>query len=210
MRNILDKLAETNPILSVPGNHDYAWLGNVFHRDGWKNWVKYLSSPHGWGTDEYDWMGKDYEPVGIEGLGIFKYNSCVYFGVDSGDPRDKEPCARGLINTKLANALNESLKNYEGKTRIVFLHHHPFDHGIFTALDGSKKLLKAIKNNCELLLFGHEHKYGIWWNYNDIPLIVSSHKSSLCMSGECLMGTVIEINDPGTPDYSLTHRLEVF
>jgi hypothetical protein len=102
------------------------------------------------------------------------------------------------------------LKKYKGKTRIVFLHHHPFDYGIFTALDGSEKLLDAVKNNCELLLFGHKHQYGIWWDYKNIPLIVSSQKSSLCMSGECLMGTIIEINDPGTPNYSLNHRMEVF
>ena len=210
MRDILNKLAETNPILSVPGNHDYAWKGNLLRPDGWKNWVKYLGSPLGWGTNEYYWMGEDYEPVGIEGIGVFKHDSCVYFGIDSGDPKDKEPCARGFISTKLADALNESLRNYEGKTRIVFLHHHPFDDEYFTALKGYNKLLNAVKNNCELLLFGHEHKYGIWWNYKDVPLIVSSHKSCLCMCGACLMGTIIEINKAGTPDYSFTHRMEVF
>ena len=94
MRDILNKLAETNPILSVPGNHDYAWKGNLLRPDGWKNWVKYLGSPLGWGTNEYYWMGEDYEPVGIEGLGVFKHDSCVYFGIDSGDPKDKELCAR--------------------------------------------------------------------------------------------------------------------
>jgi 3',5'-cyclic AMP phosphodiesterase CpdA len=68
MRNILDKLAKTNPILSVPGNHDYALKGNFWRRNGWKNWIKYLGSPLGWGTNEYDWMSKNYEPVGIDGL----------------------------------------------------------------------------------------------------------------------------------------------
>jgi 3',5'-cyclic AMP phosphodiesterase CpdA len=210
LRNILNRLAETNPILSVPGNHDYAWLGIAWRPDGWKNWVKYLGSPLGWNTDEYHWMGKDHEPVGIEGLGVFENNSCVYFGIDSGDPKDKEACARGYISTKLADALKNSLKKYQGKTRIAFLHHHPFEHELLTALKGYKKLLDAVKNNCELLLFGHKHRYGIWWNYKKVPLIVSSHKSSLCMSGNCLMGTVIEINNAGTPSYSLNHRLDVF
>ena len=210
MRGILRKLAKTNPILTAPGNHDYAWWGIIMRSDGWENWVKYLSSPLGWGIDEYYWMGKDNEPKGIEGLGVFKHKSCVYFGIDSGDPKDKENTARGYISTKLANALKESLKKYEGKTRIAFLHHHPFDDDYFTALKGTRKLLKAVKNNCELLLFGHEHKYGIWWDHKGVPLIVSSHKSSLPMSGSCLMGTIIEMAKVGTPDVSFNHRLAAF
>ena len=183
---------------------------NILRPSGWKNWVKYLGSPLGWGTDEYDWMGVDYEPVGIDGLGVFTHKSCVYFGVDSGDPNNKVVCARGWISTKLANALNASLKKYEGKTRIVFLHHHPFEHELLTALKGYKKLLKAVKNNCELLLFGHDHKYGIWWDYKGVPLIVSSHKSSLAISGKSLMGTIIEIKNVGTQNVSFSHRLEIF
>ncbi len=209
MRSILNKLAKTNPILSVPGNHDYAWLGISWRPDGWENWVKYLGSPLGWGTDEYYWMGEEYEPKGIDGLGVFMHKTCVFFGVDSGDPNGKVACARGLISTKLADALNNSLKKYKGKTRIVFLHHHPFEHELLTALKGYRKLLKAVKNNCEMLLFGHEHKYGIWWNHKEVPLIVSSHKSSLAMSGKCLMGTIIEINGAGTQNVSFNHRLEV-
>lgn len=210
MRSILDELAKTNPILTAPGNHDYAWYGIALRPEGWEKWVKYLSSPLGWGVDKYYWMGEDYEPVGIEGLGVFKHKSCVYFGVDSGDPGDKEITARGWISTRLANALKESLKKYEGKTRIVFLHHHPFDDDYFTALKGHKKLLNAVKNNCELLLFGHEHKYGIWRNHKGVPLIVSSHKSSLPMSGACLMGTIIEMDKAGTSEVSFDHRLVAF
>ena len=210
MRDILRELAKTNPILTAPGNHDYAWYGIIFRHSGWENWVKYLSSPLGWGNDKYYWMGKDYEPVGIEGLGVFKHDSCVYFGVDSGDPNDKENTARGYISTKLADELKESLKKYQGKTRIVFLHHHPFDDDYFTALKGHRKLLNAVKDNCELLLFGHEHKYGIWWKHKNVPLIVSSHKSSLPMSGSCLMGTIIEMDKVGTPEVSFNHRLVAF
>ena len=210
MRDILRTLAKTNPILTAPGNHDYAWYGLVLRQNGWENWVKYLSAPRGWGIDGYYWMGKDYEPEGIEGLGVFKHGSCIYFGIDSGDPKDKENTARGYISTKLAKALKASLKEYEGKTRIVFLHHHPFDDKYFTALKGHQKLLKAVKNNCELLLFGHEHQYGIWSDHKGVPLIVSSHKSSLPMSGACLMGTILEIDNVGTPQVSIHHRLVAF
>ena len=41
-RGLLNQLALSNPILAVPGNHDYAWKGNILRDDGWENWVKYL------------------------------------------------------------------------------------------------------------------------------------------------------------------------
>jgi len=208
-RKLLDKLAQTNSVLAVPGNHDYAWKGNIIRPSGWENWVKYLGSPLGWGRDEVAWMGKQHEPVGVDGLGVWKDGPCVYFGIDSGDPNDKQISARGYISKKLANALKESLKKYAGKTRIAFLHHHPFTDGFFTKLHGSKMLLRALENDCELLLFGHEHDYGIWWKTRGVPLIVSSHKSTDTISGNCLFLTVINIKKIATPNVSFNHRLEV-
>ena len=120
----------------------------------------------------------DHEPVGIDGLGVWKDGPYVYFGIDSGDPMDKQISARGFISKKLANGLRDALLKYSGKTRIAFLHHHPFSEGYFMKLHGSNKLLEALKDNCELLLFGHEHEYGLWCKNRGIPLIVSSHKST--------------------------------
>ncbi|MBC8401860.1 MAG: metallophosphoesterase [Candidatus Marinimicrobia bacterium] len=208
-RELLDELSSTNPILTVPGNHDYAWKGNILRDDGWENWVKYHGSPLGWGRDNVPWMGIDHEPEGVDGLGVWEDENCVYFGIDSGDPLDKQISARGFISKKLAYGLKESLENYAGKTRIAFLHHHPFTGGFFTKLMGSRMLLTALKDNCELLLFGHEHEYGIWWDNRGIPLIVSSHKSTDTISGDCLMITVINIENAGTPNASFHHRLEL-
>lgn len=208
-RGLLDELARTNPILAVPGNHDYAWKGNILRPNGWKNWVKYLGSPLGWGKKQVAWMSEDCEPKGLEGLGVWKNGPCVYFGIDSGDPDDKQISARGYISKKLADTLESSLKKYKGKTRIALLHHHPFTSGFFTKLHGSRMLLRALKNNCELVLFGHEHEYGIWWNERSVPLIVSSHKTTDTLSGDCLTITIIEIDKPGTPNVSFRHRLEV-
>jgi 3',5'-cyclic AMP phosphodiesterase CpdA len=208
-REFLDGLAETNPILSVPGNHDYAWRGNILRSKGWENWVKYLGSPLGWGKKEIHWMGTGHEPEGVEGLGIWSHGSCVYIGIDSGDPKDKQISARGYISKELADALKKTLRKYSDKTRFAFIHHHPFTDGFFTKLHGSEKLMAALKGNCELFLFGHEHAYGIWWNNKGIPLIVSSHKTTNVMSGDCLMITVIDITNPGKKDASFSHRLEV-
>ena len=208
-RKLLDHLAMTNPILAVPGNHDYAWKGNILRDDGWENWVEYLGSPLGWGSNKPRWMGVDHEPKGVDGIGIWEDGPCVYFGIDSGDPKDKQISARGYISKKLANALQESLEKYVGKTRIAFLHHHPFTEGFFTKLYRSNRLLNALKDNCELLLFGHHHEYGMWRVKWEIPLIVSSHKSTDTISGDCLMVTVIDIENAGTSNVSFRHRIEV-
>lgn len=209
MRKLLDELAKTNPILAVPGNHDYAWKGNILLPGGWKNWIKYLGSPLGWDSGEVSWMDTGHEPIGVDGLGVWKDDSVVYFGIDSGDPEDKQISARGYISKKLADALADSLDSYQRNTRIAFLHHHPFTDGFFTKLHGSQRLLKALKNRCELLLFGHEHEYGIWWNSHGVPLIVSSHKSTDKMSGDCLTLTIIDIDNPGTDNALFSHRLEI-
>lgn len=209
VRKVLDDLSKTNPILVVPGNHDYAWKGNVLRKDGWKNWVKILGEPIGWPKKHVEWMGSGCEPQGINGLGVWETGKCVYFGIDSSDPEDKVISAKGYISKNLATELQKSLKKYQGKTRIAFLHHHPFTDGLFTRLEGSTRLMNALNGNCELLLFGHEHEYGIWWNKSGVPLIVSSHKTSDRVLGGQLMITVIEIDKVGTNQASFWHRLEL-
>jgi 3',5'-cyclic AMP phosphodiesterase CpdA len=208
-RGLMDQLAKTNPILMIPGNHDYAWKGNVYRPGAWKDWLKYLGSPLGWGRPEATWLEKSHDPVGVDGLGVWKQDPLVFFGIDSGDPNDKVICARGYISDKLATGLKRALQENEGKTRIVFLHHHPFTEGFFTGLAGAGLLLSAVKDNCEILLFGHDHNYGIWRNREGIPLIVASHKSTARVSGDCVMITVLDIEEPGTPNLSIHHRLEV-
>jgi 3',5'-cyclic AMP phosphodiesterase CpdA len=214
MRALLDILAKTNPVLSVPGNHDYAWKGNICWPKRWQYWEDYLGKPLGWpGRKPVKWMTDKIDPK-VDGLGIWKDGPCVYFGIDSGDPNDKQVTARGYISKGLASALETSLKSNKGKTRIAFLHHHPFDWGVFTKLDGSKRLLKALKNNCELTLFGHKHKFGIWNNKKGVDLIVSSHKTTDKKHvgggiGYSLFINIIEIDNPGSPKVLFRHSMEL-
>ena len=157
-------------------------------------------------------MEKDQTSGNVEGLGAWEDGPIVYFGIDSGDPQDRQIAARGYISKFLANALKNMLISHSGKTRIAFLHHHPFTGGlshIFTALKGSSRLMDALRGNCELLLFGHEHEYGLWRNYDHIPLIVSSHKTPEGISGNCCSITVIEIENAGKKSVFFNHRLEV-
>jgi 3',5'-cyclic AMP phosphodiesterase CpdA len=209
MRTRLDNLAQTNPILMVPGNHDYAWKGIILRRGSWKEWVKYLGTPLGWGTPPTPWMEPTNEPVGVDGVGVWKDGPIVFFGVDSGDPDDHEHTSRGWISPQLARGLKATLAKYSGKTRIVLVHHHPFIHGAFMKMAGAKRFMDALKNNCELLLFGHKHRYGLWWQRDTIPLTVASHKTTNPFSGDCLAITVFEIEKAGTPNVSIRHRLDV-
>ena len=89
-RTLLNRLAQTNPVLTVPGNHDYAWKGNVWQSDSWRHWMKYLGSPLGWSQTGVQWMGVSNEPIGVDGLGVWKDGNCVYFGIDSSDPENKQ------------------------------------------------------------------------------------------------------------------------
>lgn len=208
-RRLMDTLATTNPVLLVPGNHDYAWKGNILRHGSYEDWKKYLGCPLGWPTNPGTWMDSNHAPVGVEGLGILEDGPCVYFGIDSGDPDDKEVSARGYISEHLADNLKTALETYSSKTRIAFLHHHPFAQGLFTKLNGSEKLMNALRGNCELLLFGHEHNYGIWWGNNTIPLIVASHKTTNRFQGDQFLITIIEIADADTSHPKFWHRLEL-
>lgn len=204
-KKLLNKLAISNPILVVPGNHDYAWWGNILRSGSWDNWVKHLGSPLGWNRSEKPWMEKDHEPKGTSGLGIWKHGPYVFFGIDSGDPLDKQMFARGYISNDLATQLKKALKKYKGKTRIAFLHHHPFTQGVFTELYGAKRLMKALRNNCELLLFGHEHNFFVWSDSKGIPLIVASHKSTNYAFDHKFEINVIDVIRPGTSKVTFEH-----
>jgi 3',5'-cyclic AMP phosphodiesterase CpdA len=209
-RKLAVKLSKTNPILMVPGNHDYKWKGNLaLDSNAWRNWIRYLGSPLGWNGPKAPWLEIGSQPAKIDGLGVLEDESCVFVGIDSGDPNDRVICARGYVSDRLATALKGVLEEHVGKTRIVMLHHHPFSGGFFTALTGADLLLAAVKNNCELLLFGHDHNYGMWLGRDEVPLVVASHKCTTRMSGDCYMFTVIEMQNPATPNPSLRHWLEV-
>lgn len=159
---LISLLKKTNPVVVVPGNHDYAWKGNIFCKDSWEAWLKYF------GPEEI-----------TEGLSMVCSDGIWFFCVDSGDPSDKEISARGYISENLAAHLMKVLALGNGiNKRIVLLHHHPFDYGFFTKLNGSDLLLDAVSGNCEALLFGHKHNLGCWRNLYDIPIIAASHKTT--------------------------------
>jgi hypothetical protein len=94
------------------------------------------------------------------------------------------------------------------KTRVLVLHHHPFQRTIGLKLKGADRLMKVLGGNCEMVLFGHKHVYEKWKNFKNIPYIISSHKSTAEQYGGKLEYVVIRIQDPGTREMVITHHLE--
>jgi len=184
----LKKLSRTNPILAVPGNHDYNHFGNIKNpvSDGY--WKKYFGPPMGWkGKRLKNWLLAPCKDKKIkfdgDGLGVWVREDDGYaiFGIDSGDPKDYVHTARGWVSEGLRLCLKKELDKHKDLVRIVMLHHHPFMVGPFMSLDGAKELMDALRGSCDLLLFGHKHKYQFYrQDMHDeygIPLIIACNKS---------------------------------
>jgi hypothetical protein len=145
----------------------------------------------------------------MDGLGYLESGDVLFVGVDSGDPENHEQTARGYISEQLAQDLSRLLDQHASKTRVVFLHHHPFDHNLFMALEGTERFLAAIKNRCEVLLFGHDHHVGLWREWGQaIPFVYASHKSTENLFGDHLVISVLQV-DRGSSGPAVWHRLEV-
>ncbi len=207
-RAMFDRLAANNPVLTVPGNHDYGFSGILFEQRAWENYYGFLAQPLGWPRSA-KWTSLSLETETF--VGVLEHGPVAYFRLDSCDPDDHEICARGLISRDLASKLRRELDKdkYSDKTRVVLLHHHPFTASMMTALKGSRRLMKAVEGRCEVVLFGHHHHCGVWWKESAVPMVVGSHKSPNLLFGESLGVGLIEIRDPGTPHASFGYQVEV-
>ena len=216
-------LAESNPVFMVPGNHDYAFKGFWAFRnanDSFEYWEQYLGQPMGVGERGVlpnTWMPCIEFPH--DGYGRFQLDDYTQlFYVDSGDLDREAWCAQGWISEGMIRALSADLQKYCAWTRIVMLHHHPFNTMFHTKLKGADEFMKCLqKHGCELLLFGHKHDGGRWdpvvddWAPSDykIPCISASHSSTNRVTGKHGAITVITMNNVGTSNISFYHRLEL-
>ena len=200
-RDLLDALANTNPILTVPGNHDYAWAGNVLRDGAVGDWEELLGGPLGWPASKVLQFERS------AGLSAMPLTDTFIIGVDTGDPNDHELSARGYVSPNLCTHLERALNAADtGITRVVMLHHHPFTDQWFTALEGSERLMDTLAGRCEVLLFGHNHRVRIWHDWgNSIPLVCASHKTTETILKSPHLGiSVIEINNG-----KYWHRMEL-
>jgi hypothetical protein len=114
----------------------------------------------------------------------------------------------GFISALLADNLKATLDAHHEKVRVVFLHHHPFSLvPDFVALDGKERLLAALQNRCELLLFGHRHNHKTWKREHGILLSIASRKSTAKKKGILLL-PIITITHSGGPAHSFHYSEE--
>lgn len=170
-------------VVVAPGNHDYGRLGNILEKSARKRFKKYF--------------GKVINPINEQisaGGEILEYydevEKVVYFVLDSADNKGEELFARGRIGHKQLEELKFKLGDWSDTTRVVILHHHPFlrpniDKPLKVPcywgleLADSDEFQDIVKNNCEILLFGHRHHEEGWCDKLGIEITHAADKQTL-------------------------------
>ncbi|MGA1872144.1 MAG: metallophosphoesterase family protein [Thermoplasmatota archaeon] len=222
----LTKLAKTNPILLVPGNHDYNHLGNFINVKADDRWKEFFGVPMGWENGSMTLNKHNLKPerAGLmnwllhgsdkfDGLGGWESEDWVVYGIDSGDPRDRTQTARGYVSEELRKRLKKELedeKRGKDRIRIVMLHHHPFMSDPFMVLKGADELMDVLRGNCEVLLFGHRHKYHIYKDKEyEIPLIIASHSTPEHAFSHYLIVQLFRVFRDCSREFGYSERLEM-
>lgn len=126
----------------VPGNHDVAELGNFDQRK------------------RLEWFDRTFNTDFIKGRGVTgDERGLSMFGADSnpGTWGFFFDFARGKIGRKQLVSLNR-WTGWKSYARLVATHHHPTMYHPLMCLSDSKKLMRILSLNCEILLCGHKHK----------------------------------------------------
>jgi len=141
---LIDKLKSHQfRVLLCPGNHDYG-TGLMNSRKFAENFRK-LFLPH----------VKTFPQLDI-------IKDTVFIGLDSNADElhwyDRF-FAEGEIGQAQLSRLKKILDDpqLKDKTKVAYLHHHPFHYIPFHQLKDSKKLKAIIENKIDLLLYGHLH-----------------------------------------------------
>jgi 3',5'-cyclic AMP phosphodiesterase CpdA len=174
-------------VLPVPGNHDYGsgvwgeeqYVG-IFKERYFGN--RFLTYPKLDIIDETAFIGLDSTAEELKGIDRF---------LSEGElgPEQLERLETIMWSDEL-----------EGKLKVVYLHHHPFDFKLAMHLKDSYSLRLVIENRIDLLLFGHYHVdptsagkvyHGTWGISRCYNAGSSTHKN-----GNTGFQRVIDLSDP--------------
>lgn len=165
-------------VLVVPGNHDYGSGGK-----GKKKYVKLFKKAF------FEDGAVKYPKVDPDG-------DIIFVGLDSMaetfDWLDVWGADGELGNKQLKNlALLLDSEKFQGKKKVVYLHHHPFDgRGLFHMLKDYRQFKRIIERKVDCLLFGHNHDGN---QYPDVWAIKQ------CYDGSSSTGKSEEEGKPATP-----------
>ncbi len=133
-------------LLAAPGNHDARNAGILWWR---REGIKTFDA-----TFRTSFFGLN-KPAVTE----FVRDRFVVIRLDSNCENWNWALACGRVGFYQRYCLSNMLEMYGvlGWTRLVALHHHPFDRGFGRALLDSKEFMTVLKGRCEILCFGHKH-----------------------------------------------------
>jgi predicted phosphodiesterase len=162
-------------IFICPGNHDFGLRGNQYSKYRAKLFDEKLSLP----LMQGDIFFGDNNPV-INKLKSGKVK-VVLIALDTNlETNSTFDFACGQIGKIQLTALDKYLsdKSIKKMTKIIFMHHHPFIYkNPFIKLNDAYDLFDIIKDRADILLFGHNHKSGIWENKYGLKYILASDDS---------------------------------
>jgi len=175
-------------LLAAPGNHDYAVKGNLFRKVAVGRYAEHVVGHLKIGH----WAGADqkYPCVTVQ-----RSEGVVFAGLDSADSSDQAWFAEGYVGQDQCKCLTDVLAEptYKDYFKVVYLHHHPFDRRFTVKLQGANRLLRAISERVDLVLFGHKHKHEAFFRWRGVPLQLASGKVTEAAGGNGLAYRVLEI-----------------
>lgn len=179
--DVIAPLKEHFETVAVPGNHDYAYLGNVFRKGAPKAFRDAVGCKQ---SVVYPDVNEDED------------RKLVFVTLDSADPGGKVWFANGIIGKNQLTRLKTMLKNYpkEEWFVVVCLHHHPFLRDFGMELHDHHELMAEITQKTHLVLFGHKHKSEAFFERYNIDRMLASGKVTK-PQGNGLSFRVIEIDD---------------
>jgi 3',5'-cyclic AMP phosphodiesterase CpdA len=187
-RIVLEPLEARFTVLPVPGNHDYAFWGNVFNHRAPNYFNRYVRPI------------PDYPDAWIDTLEPVNERKMVFIGVDSADRHDKVAFADGIVDEKQRDFVKTTLADaqYANHFKVLYVHHHPFQRDWFMAFHQASEFLNVVKRKVDLLLFGHKHVHEAFFGRYDIPAMLASGKVTKAQ-GDGLAFRVISVERAGLP-----------
>lgn len=136
------------PLVVVPGNHDYGFLGNLYSRKAHARFTAFARA-----------LGVDYAEIALQptaedpGLVVVTVDSCIR----SFSPFD---FARGRVGFWQRRRLRKRLDviRARGWRSVVVLHHHPFYRNWTMRLEDAAAFLNVVDGRADLVCFGHTHE----------------------------------------------------
>ena len=159
----------------APGNHDYGAVGSFFEKERAERFDSMLSVPTEQGGRFFGTNAPVVNVLSEDGHEIMLI--ALDTNLETDHPWD---VACGEVGEAQLSALKAILCTETARTavKILFFHHHPFEHNNpFMELMDAKNLMRMIYGQIDVLAFGHKHVFSEWQRWGGIPWVIASDNS---------------------------------